>query len=807
MDLDVERILEFDKIKEIIAGYCTSGLGESLVKELEPLADTAQIERMLDICSEAKESNVVGTGLPLGGLRDIRLLLKRSEVSGAILEPEELLQIAFTARVARNLEDFAGEFSEQYPMIAEIIDSLSTFPGLEEAIANCIGSEGNILDTASPLLSRIRKQIVRSREKIIGSLESILRSPQYQTAIQENVITLRNDRYVIPIKQNFRGNLPGVVQARSTSGVTVFIEPAGVVELNNQLRELEAQEKIEIRRILRELTDKVREALDSLEATVEILAELDMINAKAVFCMHLGTTRPELNARGYIKLIQARHPLLQINFAKAQHEKSDSASRKVVPIDFHIGDGFDTLVITGPNTGGKTVALKTIGLLTLMMQAGLHVPADEGSLMSVFRDVFADIGDEQSIEQNLSTFSSHMTRIISIVERADDSSLVLLDELSAGTEPSEGAALGMAILDFLQSCRAKTVATTHHDSLKAHAHSQDGMENASVTFDLRTLRPTYEMRIGMPGSSNALRIAERLGLPGEIGETARGYLGSKALEVADLISTVEGMQTELEEQKRLAEEKVVSASRVQQEHERLLQQLKSRRKGMEREALREASQIVQGARKLVENTISELRKEKASTKSVQRARQTLTKARHEIEAVIELPPQEEGRKPTADELKVGDEVYVVSLRSRGQLISLPDAKGMCQVRVKNARLNLPLSEIRLVSDSPKSQVSEGRGRRSLANVINLLSSKKSKISSSLDLRGDRAEDVLYKVDKYLDDAALAGLESVSIVHGKGTGALRDTVAGLLSEHPHVASFRLGEKGEGGSGVTVVELKE
>jgi DNA mismatch repair protein MutS2 len=400
-----------------------------------------------------------------------------------------------------------------------------------------------------------------------------------------------------------------------------------------------------------------------------------------------------------------------------------------------------------------------------------------------------------------------MTRIISIVERTDDSSLVLLDELGAGTEPSEGAALGMAILDSLQSRGAKTVATTHHDSLKAHAHSQDGMENASVTFDLRTLRPTYELRIGMPGSSNALRIAERLGLPGEIGERARGYLGSKALEVADLISTVEGMQTELEEQKRLAEEKVVSASRVQQEHERLLQQLKSRRKGMEREALREASQIVQGARKLVENTISELRKEKASPQSVQRARQTLTKARHKIEAAIELPPQEEGRKPTADELKLGDEVYAVSLRSRGQLISLPDAKGMCQVRVKNARLNLPLSEIRLVSDSPKSRVTEGRSRRSLANVINLLSSKKSKISSSLDLRGDRAEDVLYKVDKYLDDAALAGLESVSIVHGKGTGALRDTVAGLLAEHPHVANFRLGKEGEGGSGVTVVELRE
>jgi len=315
------------------------------------------------------------------------------------------------------------------------------------------------------------------------------------------------------------------------------------------------------------------------------------------------------------------------------------------------------------------------------------------------------------------------------------------------------------------------------------------------------------LRIGMPGSSNALRIAGRLGLPAEIGETARKYLGSKALEVADLISTVEGMQTELKEQKRLADEKVISASRVQQEHERLLQQLKSRRKEMEREALREASQIVQGARKLVENTISELRKEKASPKSVQTARQTLTKTRHEIEAAIEIPPREEGRKPAPDELKAGDEIYVVSLRSRGTLISLPDAKGMCQVRVKNARLNLPLSEIRLVSDSSNPQISEGKNRRSFANVISLLSSKKSRISSSLDLRGDRAEDVLYKVDKYLDDVALAGLESVSIIHGKGTGALRDTVADLLSEHPHVASFRLGKEGEGGSGVTVVELKE
>jgi DNA mismatch repair protein MutS2 len=420
--------------------------------------------------------------------------------------------------------------------------------------------------------------------------------------------------------------------------------------------------------------------------------------------------------------------------------------------------------------------------------------------VSVFKQIFADIGDEQSIEQNLSTFSSHMTRIIRIVERADRSSLVLLDELGAGTEPSEGAALGMAILDFLHSCGAKTIATTHHDSLKAHAHSQDGMENASVTFDLKTLEPTYELRIGMPGSSNALRIADRLGLPKEIGEAARDYLGSEALEVADLISTIEGMQSELEEQQRLVEERVLSASKAQQEHEQLLRQLKSKRRELEREALREASRIVQDARKLVENTIAELRREKASPQSIQRARQTLVKARKEIAAAIEPPSHDEGRKPAPGELKAGDEVYIGSLRSRGTLIGLPDAKDVVQVRIGSARLNLPLSEIRLMPDSPCSHIKE------TSNITKLRYVKKSNILSTLNLQGNRTDEALDKTDKYLDDAALAGLESVFIVHGKGTGALRDAVAELLSDHPHVAGFRSGKRNEGGLGVTVVELR-
>ena len=802
---DIEELLEFDKIKAIIVKYCGSGLGRSLAEKLKPLTDIALIERMLDICGEAKEIRTVNGGLPLGGLRDIRNLMKKAEVSGAILEPEGLLDIASTARVARNFRAFARKSAEDYPIIADIIADLSTFPRLEEAIAVCIGSEGNILDTASPALSRIHRQLRTARERVISLLESILHSSKYRTAIQENVITLRNDRYVIPVKQSFRGNIPGVIQARSASGVTVFMEPAGAVELNNQMRDLADEEVREIRRILRELTDKVREALPDLEITVQILAELDLINAKASFCAGLGATKPEINANGFIQLTRARHPLLQTRShneqtSNIQHPASSIENRvpsAVVPIDFHIGDGFNTLVITGPNTGGKTVALKTIGLLTLMMQAGLHVPADEGSQMSVFRRVFADIGDEQSIEQNLSTFSSHMTRIINIVREVDDSSLVLLDELGAGTEPSEGAALGRAVLDFLHCSGSRNIATTHHDSLKAHAHSQDGMENASVAFDLKTLSPTYELRIGVPGSSNALKIADRLGLPKEIGEAAEDYLGSEALEVADLISTVEGMQRDLEEQKRLAEEKTRSASEAQQGHEQLLRKLKSRRRELEREALREASNIIQTARKLVENTVAELRKEKATPQSIQRARQTLVKARKEIAAAIEPVPQDEGRMPAAGELKLGGEVYVRSLRSRGTLLSLPDSKGIVQVRTGIAKTNVSVSDIRLPSQSFDSHAE----RRN----ISIRSPKKSGVMNRLNLLGYRAEEALDKTDKYLDDAALAGLASVSIVHGKGTGALRDAVTDLLSDHPHVARFRPGKENEGGLGVTVVEL--
>lgn len=818
MNSDIEQTLEFDKIRDIIAGLSVSELGKSLAKGLKPISDIADIERMLDIISEAKRINIVEGGFPLSGLHDIRKIMKRASIIGIILEPEELLQVASTVRVARNLKSFVKEFFDKYPLIYEIIENLHTFSDIEESISNSIDHEGNILDNASPELYRIRRQIFAVRDKITKQLGSILRSPEYQPAIQEDVITLRNDRYVIPIKQNQRGAVPGVIQGRSASGITAFVEPNAVVELNNELHELISDELIEIKRILGDLTDRLRRAMPLLENTIQILAELDLINAKSLLCVRLETTRPVLNDHGFVRLVKARHPILQMKineYKKAIYENENvsltEVPDKIIPIDFYIGDEFNTLVITGPNTGGKTVALKTVGLLTLMMQCGLHIPAGDGSEMAVFNQVFADIGDEQSIEQNLSTFSSHITRIKNIVRQVDESSLVLLDELGAGTEPSEGAALGMAILDYLHSRKVRTVATTHHDSLKAHVYSKEGMENASVAFDLNTLRPTYELRIGLPGSSNALKIADRLGLPKEIIDNAREHLNPSNIQIADLISNVEEMQKGLEEQKRVAEEKTTSASKTKQEHELLLSQLKSKRKEIEKEALLEASKIIEKTKFLMDNTIAELQKEKASTESIRKTRQTISKAREEVATKIQKITYEgrpedriniEGRKPKPNELKIGDNVYVKSLQFNGILTSLPDAKDTVQVTSGNAKINVPLSEIRILPKSSEKKIVDDNKY----SAVNLQTAKISGISSTLDLRGCRVLEAIEKTDKYLDDAAIANMPSISIIHGHGTGALRQAISDLLNEHPQVANYYFAQPKEGGQGVTVVELR-
>ncbi|MXZ01604.1 endonuclease MutS2, partial [Candidatus Poribacteria bacterium] len=520
----VEKALEYDKIKALLKKYTASQLGTARVDSLTPSSDLDQVRYLQVLCSETKFFHQFYGGIPLDGLRDIRASLSRTDKSGSILDAEELLDIRKVAQIPGTIHRvFEKRDREEFPNLFAIVDILPVFPELVEAIDYCINPDGLILDRASPELRAIRRKLARLRENIQQKLEATLRAPEHRKAIQESVITSRNNRYVIPIKQEARASFKGIIQGQSTSGATFFVEPLGVVQMNNDLNDATETEQREIRRILLELTDTVREYLYELGVTLDLLADLDFLNAKARFSLHLNAVEPKLNTRGTVKLIQARHPLLEFHLQNARKIDTDAEQNamlpeRIIPTNVHIGKTFKTLVITGPNTGGKTVVLKTVGLAVLMAQSGLHIPAEHGSEVAIFDHVFADIGDDQGIEQSLSTFSSHITKIAGMLEtvKTADYSLVLLDEIGAGTDPTEGAALGMAILDWLGERNVNTIVTTHYGALKAYAHTQQTMENASMEFDATTLRPTYRLQIGIPGSSNAISIASQLGIPSEI---------------------------------------------------------------------------------------------------------------------------------------------------------------------------------------------------------------------------------------------------------------------------------------------------
>ncbi len=786
------RVLEFNKLKEVLKQKAASELGKLRIEALSPLTELAEIKRLLNLCSEAKEIYLTTDGFPLDGLKDIRQLLKRVSKPGAILEPEQLLNITGTARAARNVKRVVAKVAKRCPNIDEIVFDLPTFPELEKSIESCISPEGEILDDASPELRRIKNQTVRTRETIRQKLETTLR--QHQKFIQESVITQRNDRYVIPIKQETRVMLPGVVQGQSASGATVFLEPMDVVEHNNSLHQLESEEQREILRILHSLSDEVREVVPELERAIEILGELDFLGAKARLSVEFGCIEPELNDRGFIKLISARHPLLELSLKEKSNALQKLRPEKIVPTDIHIGDDFTTLVITGPNTGGKTVALKTVGLLTLMAQSGLHISAADGSEISVFKQVCADIGDEQSIEQNLSTFSSHITKIVEITKNANANSLVLLDEIGAGTDPTEGVALGMALLDYFHSLDAKTIVTTHYGVLKAYAHSKEGMDNASMKFDWQTLLPTYRLQIGVPGSSNALKIADRLGMPQDITRIARDYIGTETVAVEDLIASMEKERRQLERERKVVQAGQQSAAEVRREYEGLLEEFKAERKRKQQDAEREASEIVKNARKIIENAVADIRKEQASKKSIKQAHTAIAQLEED------LAHKKTTRMQKPKELfKIGDKVRVKSLERFGEVAQLPGVRGTLQVRVGNMNVAVPLSDVqKATAEYNKPKLSP--------SVLELQYDRRSVISTEINLRGHTVSEALDKTDKFLDDALLAGVETITIIHGKGTGALRNAITASLKEHPQVADFRTGGYTEGGDGVTMVTLK-
>lgn len=783
------RILEFDKIRDVLAGYTASKLGEELAFSLQPSMVPEEIARAQQETSEAREIWQTGGRIPLDGIFDLRAPVEGAQ-RGKILSPGELLAVCSTVRVARMLRDFldgeedAREDARKAPVLSALAAGLTTFPQLEKAVEQALDPDGEVRDEASPRLRSLRTQARTLQNRIRERLDALTRSRETQKYLQEALVTIRNDRYVIPVKQEYRQFFPGIVHDQSASGATLFIEPMTVVEFNNKLRRVEAEIKEEIERILAELSRRVGEAAPGILANHGILARLDLAFAKGRYSLALRATEPVLNTRGFSRLLGARHPLLE---------------GEVVPIDIELGGDFHVLIITGPNTGGKTVSLKTAGLLALMAQAGLHIPARSGSEMPIFTGIYSDIGDEQSIEQNLSTFSSHMSNIVPIMEAAkDQNSLVLLDELGAGTDPAEGAALAASILKTLHSRGVRTVATTHYSDLKVFAYNTPGVENASVDFDPQTLQPTYRLLTGVPGQSNAFVVAARLGLDTSIIGQAERMVAPGARSLEELLGQITEEKRELETEREKAASLRLALEKKEKEYTEKLARLEKERGGLLREAREEARNMIRETRREMENLLRRLREAAREEQSdvANEARDRLAGRLAEVTDETVVFPEEN----PSGEILPGEIVRLPHLEQEGVVLEVKNDQAQVQVE-GGLRVWAPCKGLAVVPRNPERQ-----GRRKHGGIGQAAVSKSETISPRLDLRGMKVEEALDAVDKYLDEAFLAGLPSAVLIHGKGTGTLRTAVTGLLQGHPQVNKYRLGGIGEGGLGVTVVELK-
>lgn len=773
MDERSLRILEWDKIKQQVAEFASFSLGKQLILALEPSANFDEVERNLEQTTQALALLWKHGVPPFGGAADIAPILRRAQVGG-ILEGEELIRLAAVLECAANMKRYLSD-SDHFAAFRE---QLSTLPELRSEIFRCFDDEGSIKDNASPQLASIRRKIKNLENRVRDKLDNIIHSSSNQKLLQDSIVTIRSGRFVVPVKQEYRSFFPGIVHDQSASGATVFVEPAAVVEINNELRIAHQEEHREIERILREFSSEVVPHVEELKLTLETLAELDLIFAKGKYSRKIQGTAPKLNQNGYVNIKQGRHPLL---------------TGTVVPIDLWLGDKAFILVITGPNTGGKTVTLKTVGLFAVMTQAGLHIPAEAGSHMAVFDNIFADIGDEQSIEQSLSTFSSHMSNIVKILEQSTSNSLVLLDELGAGTDPTEGAALATALLEHLRLKRVTTIATTHYSELKNFAYANPEVENASVEFDPVTLKPTYRLAIGIPGQSNAFAIARGLGLSDEIVAAARSLLNEERIRIDEIIGEIEADRQESRKAREEAESLRAEYNALKQKYDLLYRDLSERRGELLIQAQEEAAELVKKTREELDLLVGELRRQQNIDleKIVAAKRQELMEQQKKLKTTR---PQKPAAEPVKH-LKVGEQVRVRSLNQTGHVVELSDNEAQVQVGIM--KVSVSLTDLERANHQPQSKVTHRIRSRGLG--------KSSAIKPEIDLRGFTIDEALPAVDKYLDDAFLSSLNQVRIIHGKGTGALRDAVQDQLRSHPHVKSFRLADPNQGGSGVTVVEL--
>ena len=787
MEVKSFKTLEFNKIIDKLQNYAGSELGKKIAGQLTHYTDIDEIKLHQGETSEAVTMILKKGSLGMGGLRDISTYIKRVNVGGS-LNIVELLHIADFLRVAKRAKNYgqAEGKKESFPILEPRFNAIELANDLERDIERCIISPTEVSDDASSTLREIRRNIKISNDRIKEQLNSIIHSASYRNMLQDPVITIRNDRYCVPVKQEYKNAFSGMIHDQSATGATVFIEPMSVVNLNNRIAELLSNEKVEIERILALLSSKVAEYDDLLLSNQEILADLDFVFAKGELSISMKATEPIFNTKGYINIKKARHPLLN--------------PETVVPTNIYIGKDFNTLLITGPNTGGKTVTLKTVGLFTLMGQSGLHISAFDNSQLTVFDEVFADIGDEQSIEQSLSTFSSHMTNIVKILDKITNNSLVLLDELGAGTDPTEGAALAISIIQYLHKIGVRTLVTTHYSELKLFALSTEGVENASCEFDVQTLRPTYRLLIGVPGKSNAFAISQRLGLPEFLIEDAKEVLSHEDVKFEDVITDLEINRKSLEIEKEKAEEYRKEAERLRVEAQKQREKLNSQREKIIRKANEEARILISDAKDEADKVLKEIRKLQriGNTKAIEEKRQSLKDKMSKVES--KLSKNEKKNYNVPEKLVIGDKVKVHSLNQSGVVATLPDKNGNVTVKTGIMKVTVNIKDLSLDQSDSVIMATPKRFASSIKRK------KASNVSAEIDLRGCLADEAIDLVDKYLDDAYLAGVSPVTIIHGKGTGALRKAVHTFLKTNAHVKSFRLGQYGEGESGVTVVELK-
>jgi DNA mismatch repair protein MutS2 len=776
------EILEFPQIRAILAEYTSFSASHELALELKPLVDHDRISLLLGQSAEARHLLVMEPGFSIGGVSDIRQALWLASMEG-ILEPKSLVEIQQTLSAMRQMRSSLGKMSAELPLLWDIAKDIAELRQVEKELARCISPHGEVLDRASPDLSVIRRQLRDEREHLWNRLEAIIRSPRGRKIIQEPIITEREGRYVIPVKIEFRREIRGITHDVSNTGVTVFVEPWSTMELGNTVRELVNEEKREVERILRQLSATVGGYQAELSLSIERVAELDLALAKARYARAVKACEPVLNGSSdegmetaVLKLVEARHPLL---------------GEKAVPLSVEIGRDFSVLIITGPNTGGKTVALKTIGLFSLMAQAGMPVPASQESCLPVFDGIYADIGDEQSIEQTLSSFSWHVGNIVRIIRNATPTSLVLLDELGTSTDPTEGSALARSVLLHFLEKKILAVATTHYGDLKAFAHTTAGVENASFDFDPDTFAPTYRMTVGIPGGSNALATATRLGIPAEIVDEARGILSGGALELESLLRDLMAEKQKMEETHTVLEKEKKEVEQQNAEVKSRLEKLKEE----ERRAMQEARDgVVREAAELhrqIRQASSELRKEMTRDR-LERAKKALSGVQEQLGSEAWTPKA--GEKETAQRIESGDIVYLKDIGLQATVLSIAEDAQEVEVQAGQLKLKLGLESVEKITE-PKPARVKGTGMRLATKVI----------STELDLRGKRAEEVEVALDIYLNDAALANLSEVRIIHGIGTGTVRQIVRDFLAAYPLVKSFRTGKPDEGGDGATVVSL--